>query len=464
MKLPNVEDIYPLSPMQQGILFHSLYAPHSQVFHFHFRCTLQGRLDLAALQAAWEQTVAQHAILRTGFFWQGLDQPLQVVRRQVTLPWSVADWRDKAPATQTADLTALWAADLARPFTLTQAPLMRFLLVRLADECYHFTWSHHHLLLDGWSTPLVLQDVFARYQALAQADLPTATVAPAPPISRPPYRDFIAWLQTQEVAQGERFWRPRLAGITAPTPLGIDQGVGGRGDLESYAQQSLRLDETVTEQLKAQARRHQLTLNTLVQGAWALLLSQYSGEQEVLFGTTVSGREANLPRIDEMVGVLINTLPTRIRVEPAAPLLTWLHTIQQEAFAMRRYEATPQSQLQQWSDLAPGLPLYESVFVFANYPLAEVLTSGDLRMGDITFFEKINAPLLIEVRPGQQLWLLLSYNQRRFTDAAIAQLGQHLHTLLRQMAETLDTPVAALTIEAPALAQQLIGDFNAAFV
>lgn len=457
MKIQNVEDIYPLSPMQQGILFHSIYAPRSQVFHFQFRCTFQGQLDLAAFQAAWQQTVNQHAILRTGFFWQGLDKPMQVVRRQVTIPWSVADWRNKDGATQAADLAALWSADLARPFDLNQAPLMRLILVRLAEDHYHFTWSHHHLLLDGWSTPLVLQDLFAHYAGEVSGQ-------PAPPQARPAYRDFIAWLQAQEVAQGESYWRTKLAGITAPTPLGIDQAVVGRGDLDVYEQQSLTVDETVTEQLKAQARRHKLTLNTLVQGAWALLLSHYSGEQEVLFGATVSGREANLPHIDEMVGVLINTLPMRVQLDPAANLLDWLQNIQQEAFAMRRYEYIPQSQLQQWSDLAPGQPLYESVFVFANYPLGEVLTSGELTMSDITFFEKTNAPLMIEARPGRQLWLLLTYNQHRFADEAITQLGQHLHNLLLQMAEELDVPLAALALEAPVVAQQLIGDFNAAFV
>src|SRR5918992_3227160 len=259
----NIESIYPLSPMQQGMLFHTLQAPDSGVYCEQTSYSLTGNLNVSAFKRAWWQAVQRHPILRTAFYWEEFSEPLQVVYRQVALPWVEEDWRGLSPSEQQGRFEAFLEADWARGFELGQAPLMRYALLRVAEESYYFVWSFHHLLLDGWSLPLVLKEVLACYEGYCGGR--------EVHLKRPrPYRDYIAWLQRQDLARAEGFWREALQGITAPTPLSIGRSEGVRLEREPrYAERGLRVSAAVTGRLQALARAHRLTLNTLVQGAWA---------------------------------------------------------------------------------------------------------------------------------------------------------------------------------------------------
>ncbi|MDZ7402464.1 MAG: condensation domain-containing protein, partial [candidate division KSB1 bacterium] len=286
MDKKNIEAIYPLSPMQQGMLFHSVYAPESGVYHEQLTCTLEGDLNVAAFEQAWRHIVDRHSVLRTSFVYKRLDKTLQVVHKQVELPFEQLDWRDLSAEEQSLRLEQFLTENLQRHFDLNKAPLIRLAVIRLSDQTYQFVWNHHHLLLDGWSMPIVIQEVFACYEALRQ-DKPIQL----PPAR--PYRDYINWLQKQDQAAAEKYWRNELKGFTAPTPLISDPALDGKLIPEKdYDDRKLYLPEEATAKLEALARKHQLTLNTIVQGAWAILLSRYSHEQDVLFGATVSGRPA----------------------------------------------------------------------------------------------------------------------------------------------------------------------------
>src|SRR5205085_5133042 len=197
-------------------------------------------------------------------------------------------------------------------FDLNEAPLMRVSLVLLNPTTYQIVWSYHHLLLDGWSISLLLDEVFLCYEAYCRGEVPRLS-------ERRPYRDYITWLQQKDLAGAEAFWRRTLRGFSAPTPLRIDHAaVDGPTSDEDYAEQRAEFTAETTEALQSFARQHRLTLNTLFQGAWALLLSCYSGEEEVVFGATVSGRPLDLRGSQAMIGLFINTLPVRVRVEPQA--------------------------------------------------------------------------------------------------------------------------------------------------
>src|SRR5436853_682127 len=274
--MKNVEDVYALSPVQQGMLFHTLYDAGSGVYVGQLICSLHGNRNVPAFQQAWQQVVDRHPVLRTAFVWEGLDEPLQIVRRQVRLPWIVEDWRGLPPGEQEARLAAIVADDRRQGFVLSQAPLMRMALLQVADDAYHFVWSQHHLLMDGWALQLVINDVFTCYDAFTQDRKVTLAR------SRP-YRDYIDWLERQDLARAEAFWRHTLAGFTTMTSLGVDHPAGP-DDAASYAEQRLPIAESTTAALQALARQHGLTSNTMAQGAWALLLSRYSGETDVLFG------------------------------------------------------------------------------------------------------------------------------------------------------------------------------------
>ena len=276
------------------------------------------------------------------------------------------DWRGLSSLEQQGRLEAFLEADRARGFDLGQAPLMRCALLREAEDAYRFVLGFHHLLFDGWSLSLLLKEVLAFYEAYCRGRELRLE-------SPRPYRDYIAWLQQQDLAQAEGFWREALRGMTAPTPLPIGRSEGAR--LESrYAEQELRVSAALTAQLQGLARAHRLTLNTLVQGAWAVLLSRYSGEEEVVFGATVSGRPVELVGVEAMVGLFINTLPVRVEVPSQASLLPWLQQLQERQVEREQYAYSPLVAIQGWSEVPRGVPLFESIVVFENYPVGEALT------------------------------------------------------------------------------------------
>jgi amino acid adenylation domain-containing protein len=428
--MKNVESFYPLSPMQQGMIFHSLLAPESGMYVEQVSCRLRGCLDIPAFERAWQRVIERHSILRTGFAGEELKEPVQVVHKRVTLPLEQQDWRGLTAAEQAARLDSFLQAGRARGFKLAEPPLMRLALIRVADDACDFVWCYHHALLDGWSVPLLMREVFAFYDAFRRGQ----DLRLAPPR---PYRDYIAWLKKQDAARAEAFWRRTLAGFTAPTPLTVDRASTGDG---GCAEQEIRLPLEATSALQSFARKHQLTMNTLVQGAWALLLSRYSGEESVVFGATVSGRPAELPGAETMIGLFINTLPVRVHAPPEAPLTAWLKELQAQQFEMRQYEYSSLVQIQGWSDVPRNQPLFESILVFENYPISEALSehTEGLEILNLRSAEQTNFPLALVAGVSGELMLKILYDKSRFEAGAIRRMIGHLQTLLDGMAANLD--------------------------
>ncbi len=264
------------------------------------------------------------------------------------------------------------------------------MLVRLTDDEHELIWTFHHILLDGWSTPLLLREVLAIHSALGagrEPDLPPA----------PRYRDYIAWLKRQDLVATEAFWRNSLAGFTSPTPPGFGRPAGSVGG--PAAEEQAPVDSKIAAALQALAARHQMTLNSLVLGGWALLLGRYSGEPDVLFGSVVSGRPVDLPGVESMVGLFINTLPVRVAVPAGQRLHPWLREIQKHQIELRQHEHSPLVQIQKWSDVPAGTRLFESLFVFENYPVGATGAAGGapagLRVTDIRSVESTGYPLTL---------------------------------------------------------------------
>jgi len=452
----NIETAYPLSPMQQGMLFHTLYAPESGTYFQQLSCTLKGDLNVLAFQQAWQQVVDRHPIWRTAFVWDNIEKPLQVVVRQVKLPCSQHDWRGLSSVEQQEQLQAFLKADREQGFQLSKAPLMRIALIQMDEETYQFIWSHHHLLLDGWSLSLVFKEVFAFYEAFRRGqDLHLKPCRP--------YQDYIAWLQQQDLTETEAFWRQALQGFAAPTPLAVDKaskGLSKQG--KSYAEQQIQLSATTTAALYSLTRQHQLTLNTLVQGAWTLLLSRYSGQEDVVFGATVSGRPATLAGVESMVGLFINTLPVRVQVSPTAYLLPWLKQLQAQQVELRQYEYSSLIQVQGWSEVPRGLPLFESIVVFENYPLdASLRESGSsLELCNIQSMELTNYPLTVVAWPGRELLLQIGYDCHHFDAATITRMLEHLQTLLEGIVAHPEQQLQDLPLLTQEERQQLLMEWN----
>ncbi|MEL7331899.1 MAG: amino acid adenylation domain-containing protein [Cyanobacteria bacterium J06560_2] len=417
--MKNVADIYPLSPVQLGMLFHTLAqdtSADSGVYINQYTCELKGTVNLSLFQLAWQQTVDRHPVLRTAFLWEGLDDPLQVVRQQVDLPWQVLelvseqDW-----ANWIEDFLMI---DRTQGFNLAKAPLLRLTLIPRDNSITQLVWTSHHMLFDGWSLPLIWQDMLTYYEALLK------DVSPQLEPLRP-YRDYIAWQQNQDTTASELFWRSQLQGFTAPTSLPAALTVADN-TRKGYSQQSIQLK---IDSLTAFARAQRLTLNTLVQGAWALLLHHYSSQARVMYGSVVSGRPALLKGVEKMVGLFINTLPVCTTIDGEEDLVDWLQGYQQQLLDLRSHEATALSDLQRWSNIPAGSSLFESIVVFENYPAS---TDSDVgfTVENARYIEQSNYPLALLVVPGESLELILLYDLTRFEQGAIARLLKHLDLLL----------------------------------
>jgi amino acid adenylation domain-containing protein len=451
-----MEDLYPLSPMQRGMLFHALYDPGSPVYFEQVSYRIHGHLDLSAFQRAWQRVVDRHPVLRTSFHSDGLDEPLQMVRRQVKLPFLEEDWTAFSPSKQEEQLKAFQTADRERGFKLTQAPLLRLAVFRLARDIHQIVLSFHHLYLDGWSVALVINDVLAHYKQFRQGREWQSE-------RRRPYRDYVAWLGQQDLAGAERFWRTALAGFTSPTPFGVDSPRDPLADrTASYATKQTKLSTSATQALDSLARRHLLTLNTLVQGAWSLLLSRYSGEDDILFGATVSGRPAGLTGVELMVGLFINTLPVRVRVRREQSVLSFLQELQDRQGAAREYEYAPLVKIQSWSEVPAGIALFESLMVFENYPMDQGANGelSDLEIRDTTSFEMTNYPVTVLALPGRQLSLRIDYDRRRFDDETIERMLGHFKRLLEGMVRDPEQRVSELTTLSESEQRQLLVEWN----
>lgn len=422
MKREEIEDIYTLSPTQAGMLFQALAQPEGGVYFEQGVCTLRGPLNTAVFNDAWQRVVARHAVLRTSFAWAGLSKPVQIVHRAVQLPFAEMDWRTRTAAEQQQRERLFLQDNRRRGVSLSEAPLMRLSLLRLADDVHRCVWGIHHLIHDAWSTFLLLGEVLAIYEALLNGREPQLPPAPA-------FRDYIAWQKRQTLEDAESYWRQTLRGFTEPTPLPHVQTAPSSA--APFGQEEAFLSAEATAELNAFARQQQLTLNTVLLGAWALYLGRMSGRRDIVFGTVLSGRPPELPGVAEMIGPLINTLPTRVLLPEQATLLDWLQELQRAQLRLRDFEHTPLRSVQSWSEIANGQPLFNSIVIFQN-------AFGDLSGKQVAgvCIEQVhslghsNFPLSLRVTPRARLWLEALYDASRFSAESVNTILTEFQSVL----------------------------------
>ncbi len=452
----DISGAFPLSPTQAGMLFHSLFAPEAGVYLEQIIFRIDGDLDVQLFENSWQRVVDHHEILRTSFRWEGLDRPLQIVHPRVALPFQQHDWRELPPVEQESRLESFVRADRETGFDFSQSPLMRLTLVRLAAGSYRLIWTNHHALLDGWSQSLILKQVFSVYRALAAQEDPSLEPSP-------PYRNYIDWLAAQDPGEAERFWKQSLKGLTAPTSLVVDRfNADSRSDVVKHEELELRLPVETTAELQAFARKHRLTMFTLVQGAWALLLGRYSRGEDVVFGTTVSVRPHELPDIESAAGLFINTIPVRARLPADADLLSWFKELQLETVEAREHQHSSLLDIQRWSELPKGTSLFGSILVFENYP-----TGGPGNFGpeaDVqqsrTIVSRTNYPLTLLAFPGAELQLNAVYDSERFERETIGRMLGHLRTILAALVADPTRKLAELPLLTTSERKQLLVEWN----
>jgi amino acid adenylation domain-containing protein len=452
----NIEDIYPLSPMQQGMLFHSLYAPDSGIYFQQMICTLRGNLEVAAFEQAWQKIVEKHSIFRTAFIWESLNKPVQVVYKQVKITVENDDWQGLSEQEQQEQLKVFLESDQQHSLQLSQPPLMRLHLIKLDKNTHQFVFSSHHLLLDAWSLPLVFNDLLNFYEAISQRE----TIRYQSPLS---YRHYIAWLQQQDQELAEKFWKQKLQGFTAATPLTVEKLLPKTENSNiSYGEQQIQLTVSATEALQSFARQNRLTLNNLVQATWGLLLSRYSQESDVVFGVTVSGRPPSLLGVESIVGLFINTLPMRVQVSAETKILDLLKDLQAQQIECEQYSYSSLADIQGWSDIPRGTSLFESILVFESNTLKTGLKSNheSLELDNFRGVERTNYPLTVVAVPRQQMLVRISYDTNRFDDGTITRLLGHFQTLLEGIISNPEARVSQLSLLTKFEKQQLLGDWN----
>jgi amino acid adenylation domain-containing protein len=451
----SIEDIYPLSPMQQGMLFETLQSPRSGTYINQICLEIEGPLDEEALHRAWKQVCRRHVSLRTRFVWDDLSEPVQVVGHTSEPEWSVHDWTDREDSQKEDRFEQQLAEDQVRGMDVGHAPLMRLALIRTGDNIHRLVWTHHHLIFDGWSVPIVFGEVMQLYQSyISETDLRL-------PHPRP-YVEYIEWLKQQNPSDAEEFWRDFLAGFTAPTQLQADKNAGSKPADKRAGQQMLRLDPEASQRLKQAARRYHFTLNTLMQAAWGMLLTIYSGERDVIFGSATSGRFGNLRGIEQMVGNFINTLPVRLQVNASDTVLSCLEYLQSQQSAARRFEYSPLVQIQGWSDVRRGQPLFDNVLVFENYPVDESIEPvfGKARILRLWSREANNYALTAVAALGEGLSLQIGYDRMSFQTATIERMLKHWQRLIEAIVAAPETRIAELEMLTEAERRQILLEWN----
>ncbi|WKB54419.1 non-ribosomal peptide synthetase [Eleftheria terrae] len=436
MRNSQIEDLLPLTPLQHGFLFHALYdeqAPDAYVVQMVF--TLDGLLDADRLRRAADAVLQRHASLRAAFVHHRLKEPVQVIQRTVTLPWQVVDLSGQPASEAQAALDALVREDQQRRFELAQAPLLRFTLVKTDARRHHLLFTSHHILLDGWSSPLLLQELMTLYRNDVQpAALPRVT----------PYRDYLRWLASRDKAAARSAWRAALQGLDEPTRVAPSST-----EVAVPAVLRRRLDEALSSRLALLARRFGVTLNTLSQAAWALLLSRLTGRDDVVFGTTVSGRPPELPGIEQMVGLFINTLPLRLRLRAGETVQSLLERLQAQQSHLLDHQHLGLAEIQQ---LSGHQELFDTLMVFENFPVSEATAPAAGHPGDELQVslrshhggDTSHYPLGLALSPGQQLALKISWRPDVFDTAHVERIADSYIRILQAFARDPAQPVGRI--------------------
>jgi non-ribosomal peptide synthase protein (TIGR01720 family) len=422
-----VEDLYPLSPMQGLMLLHAVTPHHQDTLLTQMRYRLEGELDLDSLRRAWQALVDRHPALRTGFLWKHLRTPVQFVCRQVELPFVYYDLRRFSAEERQAKLETIGREDRERRFNLSTPPLMRITVVQLTDAHYELLWSSHHLILDRWCIDLVIRETLEMLEA--GHGRPGGEKAPAPS-----FRNYIAWLQHQDQGATEQFWRRKFTRFVGPTRLAAGQAdPRGQGDAPLYREIALPVPESTVAEARRFVRQHHLTLNTLLQAVWALLLGGHSGEQDVSFGITVSGRPPALAGVDSMIGSLVNNLPVRISISDVE-MPAWLKSIQKQMSELREYEHSSLTRIHEWSGVARKTPLFESLLIHQARTGFRSGQAGTVSVHNLPGRVRTTYPLtVLAVEADAELSLSLIYDVRLFAPSFMSEIGQALVSTLHEI-------------------------------
>jgi len=458
-----IEDIYILTPMQSGMLFQALLDPTSTAYFEQMSYRLKGKIQIDLVEKTISELYRRYDVLRTNFFYEENDRPLQVVLKEKAPQFHSEDIRTSVPVDKREEwIETFKETDRNTPFDLRKDSLMRVCVIQVEDEEFEFLWSHHHILMDGWCAGILVEEFFEIYSNLVDG-----TQYALPPIT--PFRNYLEWLEKQDMKESRRYWQDYLSGYseaaTVPSfeiPESREQG---------YRREICRrvLDKEKSAKLQELANRYQVTMNTLVQLLWGLLLGHYNGTRDVVFGSVVSGRPSQVDKVESIVGLFINTIPVRINSEEGAVFSDLLKNLQEQALESEPHHYISLANIQ--GDHSLKQRLLDHVLIFENYPLVDqiegVVTASeagsrkmDLSLSRSETYEQTNYDFNVIVVSTGTFSLKLEYNANKFTSAGVERIAAHFFSIIEQIMDNTEKKVEDITLLTEEEKQILLYKYN----
>ncbi|WJK47548.1 amino acid adenylation domain-containing protein [Chitinophagaceae bacterium DXS] len=449
----SASSLYRLSGLQEGILFHSIYAEGVSVYINQLGCYLT-HPDIAMFRKSWQYVLRRHSILRSGFYYESFSVPVQCVYTDVQLPLELLDYSQLCKEDQDAAIRQYSKEDRQRGFDVESAPLMRMCLINLGAGRYYMLWTVHHLILDGWSTSILMEEFMKFYEQLS-----SGMAIEEKPEDR--YEDYIHYLESRDQQAEQLYWRQYLENTAQHTQLPfIGSSIRRTKGAGEYKEEEIALDEAATAVIQGYARQHHITVNTLMQGVWASLLHCYTGSSDVMYGVTVSGRPAELPGMEQRVGMYINTLPLRSRMDGEEHIVDWLQQLQEEQLTSRQHQYSSLNDIRHWTGLQGDL--FDTLLVFENYPVSKVLSSRQwhLQAEEIMVEEQTNYPLTIVIGSTDQIHIRFCYNATLLDPEYAKRISAHFRQVLLQVAGKKVDKLSDLDLLSSSEKHQLLYAFN----
>ncbi|MFH1537854.1 MAG: amino acid adenylation domain-containing protein, partial [bacterium] len=441
----DIEDIYVMTPMQEGLLFQSLFEPESHAYFERLSYRAKGDFKIDLFEKSWNELFSRHAVLRTAFVGRGLARPHQVVLKNRKIEVKVEDLSDVDKQERRRRIEEYTRRDRERGFDLNNDVLMRAAIFKTGDSSHRVVLSYHHILMDGWCLGILHREFIQIYRALLEGKKPEL-----PPVT--PYSEYILWRQNRDVEGAGDYWARYLSGYTQPATLPRFMPAGGAAGYEPE-EFSFELDESTSRRLRKFAASEGITLNSVFQSIWGVVLSQYSGMNDMVFGTIVSGRPPELKDVENMIGLFINAVPVRIRLDRGQPFAEFALNVQKTSLEAEPWQHFPLAEIQ--ARCAAGRNTFDHILIFENYPLDRELAregaplGAGFTIGELEFREETHYDFNVFVFPEEKIQIKFSYNANVYPGWLVERIGEHVRTA---MADALSHP------QKPACAVQILPD------
>lgn len=452
-KTKDISSIYRLSGLQEGMLFHGLFNQKAEAYIAQFACDISN-VNLVVFEESWNYVLKLHSILRTAFYYDAFNIPVQSVHKEVKLPIEVIDFTSMNEAEKAAAIRHFEKADRLKGFDFKKPPLMRITFMQLGEDRFRMLWTTHHILFDGWSLPIMMEEFLSMYEQILSGQLIKLKEEDF-------YEDYIRYIERKDKAQSEQYWRGYLKGLQQGTLLPFVNNTSERTKGAGlYKSLSIDIDTAKTEEIQTFAKRNRLTVNTIVQGVWAYLLHQYTGSSNIVYGVIVSGRPDDLPAVERKVGLYINTLPLHSRLDEKVNIVEWLQEMQADQVKSREHQYSPLHKTQRWSGIQGDL--FDSLLVFENYPVSKIISAKkwSLQFDNVELSEQTNYPLTVLVNSAEQINVKFSFNDYLLDEAYVAQIKDQFEHVLIQITGGRIKEVSEVELNTPTQKQQLLFGFN----